>query len=58
MTRTVSELIENLQGYPGNLVISLKDVEEQEFSIISFTPGANTLTLVISEEEEEGETGE
>ncbi|MEH2393075.1 MAG: hypothetical protein V7K21_15960 [Nostoc sp.] len=36
MTTTVQELIANLKHHPDNTVVTIKDVEDQEFAIADF----------------------
>ncbi|MEH2414468.1 hypothetical protein [Nostoc sp.] len=53
---TVKELIEKLHEFPPGAEVAIEDFEDdQEFFIISFAPGDNKLTIVISGEEEEDE---
>ncbi|MEH2390033.1 MAG: hypothetical protein V7K14_30570 [Nostoc sp.] len=60
MKVTIKELIEKLHEYPPDAEVALEDLEDdQEYFIISFAPGDNKLTIVISgeEEDEEEESG-
>ena len=50
MTTTVQQLIENLQQFPDASVVAVKDVDDQEFAIVGFNPGDNTVTIVITDE--------
>ena len=43
MTFTVMELIANLKIYPGDMVVTIKDVDDQEFEITDFESENNTL---------------
>ena len=56
MTTTVIELIANLKHHPDNTVITIKDVDDQEFAIIDFTLGARGLTILIGTKEEDEES--
>lgn len=55
MTSTVQELLANLKIYPGDTVVSIKDVDDVEFAIVDFFSENNTLTIVIGEKEESEE---
>ncbi|MEH2236018.1 hypothetical protein [Nostoc sp.] len=57
MTRTVQELVEQLQGYPGNAVITIKDVAEQPFFIVGFHLIGNFLNIAINSKEEADDPG-
>lgn len=58
MTRTVQQLVEQLQGYPGNAVLTIKDATDQQYVIAVFEPTTNGLNIVIEEEEEEDDSTE
>ncbi|MEH1810901.1 MAG: hypothetical protein V7K26_00170 [Nostoc sp.] len=59
MTRTVQQLIEQLQGYPGNAVITIEDATtDQQYAITTFEPTTNGLNIVIEAEEEEDDPSE
>ncbi|MFN6484024.1 MULTISPECIES: hypothetical protein [unclassified Nostoc] len=58
MTTTVLELIEKLQSYPANALLAIRNDDEDEFAIVDYLPGKNTLVLVISETEDEEEDDE
>lgn len=52
MKGTVKELIETLYEYPPEAEIRIEDLKyDQEFSIVSFYPGDNILTIVITDED-------
>lgn len=56
MKVTVKELIEKLHEFPPDAEVAIESFENhEEFFIISFAPGDNRLTIVISGEEEEEE---
>lgn len=55
MTSTVQELLAKLKIYPGDTVVSIKDVDDVEFAIVDFFSENNTLTIVIGEKEESEE---
>ena len=58
MTTTVQELIANLKHHPDNTVVTIKDVEDQEFAIADFILGADGLNIVIDTKEEAEEEDE
>lgn len=58
MTITVQELITKLQGFRSDAVIALKNVDNEDFYILSFVPKGNILNIVISEEPETEEEDE
>lgn len=49
MRTTVLELLANLKHYPGETVVTITDVDDQEFAIVDFKSEANTLNIVIGE---------
>ncbi|AVH73830.1 hypothetical protein NLP_5532 [Nostoc sp. 'Lobaria pulmonaria (5183) cyanobiont'] len=55
MTTTILELLANLKIYPSDTVVTIKDVDDQEFSITDFQSEGNALTIVIGEKEYEEE---
>ncbi|MHC5823136.1 MAG: hypothetical protein ACYT04_46715 [Nostoc sp.] len=57
MTITVQQLIQKLQGFRDDSLISIRDTDNDEFFLSNFIPRGNILTIVISTEEEE-EDGE
>ncbi|MCC5622816.1 hypothetical protein, partial [Nostoc sp. CHAB 5715] len=60
MTTKVMELIAHLKIYPGDTVVTIKDVDDVEFAITDFESLNNVLTIVIGSivdselDEEEG----
>lgn len=49
MTTTVLELIANLKHYPGETVVTITDVDDQEFAIVDFKSGNNKINIIIGE---------
>lgn len=58
MTITIQELNANLKHYPDNTVVTIKDIDDQEFAITDFQSEANTLNIIIGEKAEESEEAE
>ncbi|MEH1765785.1 hypothetical protein [Nostoc sp.] len=61
MAITVQELVQKLNEFPADAEIAIENLDDdQEFFIVSFNPGDNRLTIVITDElgEEEEETEE
>ncbi|MEH1783362.1 MAG: hypothetical protein V7K67_15460 [Nostoc sp.] len=55
---TVRELIETLQGFPADAEIAMEDLDDdQEFFIVGVNPGDGRVTIVITDELEEGDEG-
>ena len=46
---TVQELIEELQNFPNDAIISLRDGYGETFNIVGFEAGSEGVTIVISE---------
>lgn len=55
MTTTVRELLEVLKDYREEMVVVIKDVNDQKFPIIDFQSQANTLNIIIGEKQGEEE---
>ncbi|MHC5862043.1 hypothetical protein [Nostoc sp.] len=56
MAITVQELVQKLNEFPADAEIAIENLDDdQEFFIVSFNPGDNRLTIVITDEEEEEE---
>lgn len=55
MTTTVLELLKNLKHHTDNTVVTIRDVDDQEFAIVDFVLDAGGLSIVIGEKEEEEE---
>ena len=59
MTTTIRELLKNLKHHTDETVVTIKDIEDEEFAIVDFILETGGLTIVIGEkvesaEEEEG----
>lgn len=53
MKVTVKQLIEKLHEFPPEAEIVIEELQyDREFFIVSFNPGDNILTIVITDEEE------
>ncbi|MEH2445832.1 MAG: hypothetical protein V7K18_08615 [Nostoc sp.] len=52
MTTTVQELIANLKHHPDNTVVTIKDVDDQEFAIVDFVLENYILNIIIGEKVE------
>ncbi|MHC5713804.1 MAG: hypothetical protein ACYTX0_17070 [Nostoc sp.] len=57
MTTTVLELIKNLKHHTDQTVVTIKDVDDEEFAIVDFILEANGLSIVIGEKVESEEEG-
>ena len=53
MTTTVMELIKNLKYHPDETVVTIQDVDDQEFAIVDFSLENKILTIIIGEKVEE-----
>jgi hypothetical protein len=55
MTTTILEMIANLKHYPGDTVVTIKDVDDVEFAIVDFKSFDGGLTIIIGEKDDEEE---
>ena len=55
MTTTVQQLAQKLQDLRDDAVITVKDDGEQDFRIVDLRLEKGSLTIVISDEEDEGD---
>ena len=55
MTTTVQQLAQKLQDLRDDAVIAVKDDGEQDFRIVDLRLEKGSLTIVISDEEDEGD---
>ncbi|MEH1801390.1 MAG: hypothetical protein V7L13_19890 [Nostoc sp.] len=52
---TVQELIEELQNFPSDATVSLRDGYGETFSVAGFEAGSDGVTIVISEFGDDGD---
>ncbi|MEH1852671.1 MAG: hypothetical protein V7L11_13650 [Nostoc sp.] len=58
MKITVQELVQKLNEFPADAAIAIEDLDDdQEFFIVSFSPGDNKVIIVITNELGEEEEG-
>lgn len=60
MTTTVGQLIEKLHDFEHNLVLSITNVDDEEYLIAAFDVGVNVLNILIDTKDDkfEEETAE
>ncbi|MBN3893644.1 MAG: hypothetical protein HWQ43_32540 [Nostoc sp. JL31] len=55
MTTTVGQLIEKLHDFDHNLVLDIRNVEDEEFFIAAFDIGVNRLNILIDTKDDDFE---
>ncbi|MEH1995894.1 hypothetical protein [Nostoc sp.] len=55
MTTTVGQLIEKLHDFEHNLVLDIRNVEDDEFFIAAFDVGVNRLNILIDTKDDDFE---
>lgn len=48
---TVAELIQELQNFPSDALISIKDSEDNPFLIVGFQAGTDGVDIIIDDDE-------